>query len=163
MALGHRDIVHIDGGRAPGAGDRRRGYKAAMKHHGLTDQVRVVPGGLTEDHGAAAARTLLTETVRPTAVLAFNDHCAIGVLDTFLRARIPVPEEISVVGFDDSHLARLAHVDLTTVGQEAPQLAHLAVSRAVARLEGKGTDGERESVVTPHLVIRGTTTAPRHT
>ncbi|WP_432196146.1 LacI family DNA-binding transcriptional regulator [Streptomyces sp. bgisy027] len=160
VALGHRDIVHIDGGRAPGAADRRRGYKAAMKHHGLTDRIRLVPGGLTEDHGAAAARALLAEATRPTAVLAFNDHCAIGVLDTFLRARIPVPEEISVVGFDDSHLARLAHVQLTTVGQEARQLARRAVSRVVARLEGGATDDEREVVVTPHLVIRSTTRAP---
>jgi DNA-binding LacI/PurR family transcriptional regulator len=160
VALGHRDIVHIDGGRAPGAADRRRGYKSAMQHHGLTDRVRLVPGGLTEDHGAAAARTLLAEAARPTAVLAFNDHCAIGVLDTFLRARIPVPDEISVVGFDDSHLARLAHVQLTTVGQEARQLARRAVSRAVARLEGGAADDEREVVVTPHLVIRSTTRSP---
>ncbi|MER5225247.1 LacI family DNA-binding transcriptional regulator [Streptomyces flaveus] len=160
VALGHRDIVHIDGGRAPGAADRRRGYKSAMKHHGLTNHVRLVPGGLTEDHGAAAARTLLTDSSRPTAVLAFNDHCAIGVLDTFLRAQIPVPDEISVVGFDDSHLARLAHVQLTTVGQEARQLARRAVSRVVARLEGGATDDEREVVVTPHLVIRSTTRAP---
>ncbi|MGW0747800.1 substrate-binding domain-containing protein [Streptomyces sp. NPDC002817] len=60
----------------------------------MTDRVRLVPGGLSEDHGAAAARTLLAEVARPTAVLAFNDHCAIGVLDAFLRARIPVPDEI---------------------------------------------------------------------
>ncbi|MFJ9565130.1 LacI family DNA-binding transcriptional regulator [Streptomyces fuscichromogenes] len=161
VALGHRDIVHIDGGRAPGAADRRRGYRAAMKLHGLDGQVRVVPGGLTEDHGAAAARTLLAEAAGPTAVLAFNDHCAIGVLDTLLRARIPVPEEISVVGFDDSHLARLAHVALTTVGQQVAELAHLAVSRAVARLDGRATDDGREAVVAPQLVVRGTTRSPR--
>jgi DNA-binding LacI/PurR family transcriptional regulator len=160
VALGHRDIVHIDGGRAPGAADRRRGYKAAMNRHGLADRARLVPGGLTEDHGAAAARTLLAATSRPTAVLAFNDHCAIGVLDSFLRAGVAVPEEISVVGFDDSHLARLAHVDLTTVGQEVPELARLAVERAVARLEGEAAEDDREIVVTPRLVIRSTTTAP---
>ncbi|MFE2214388.1 substrate-binding domain-containing protein [Streptomyces canus] len=124
-----------------------------MKHHGLTDRDRVVPGGLTKDHGAAAARTLLAEAARPTAVLAFNDHRAIGVLDTLLRARIPVPDENSVVGFDESHLALLAHVQLTTGGQEARHLARRAVSRAVARLERGATDDEREVVVTPHLVI----------
>ncbi|MFF4253822.1 LacI family DNA-binding transcriptional regulator [Streptomyces sp. NPDC001663] len=161
VALGHQDIVHIDGGRAPGAADRRRGYRAAMRHHGLADFARVVPGGLTEDQGAAAARALLDRAPHPTAVLAFNDHCAIGVLDTLLRARIPVPEEISVVGFDDSHLARLAHVDLTTVGQQVVELARLAVRRAVARLEGEAAEDGREAVVAPRLVLRGTTRAPQ--
>ncbi|MEY9838098.1 LacI family DNA-binding transcriptional regulator [Streptacidiphilus sp. EB103A] len=157
VALGHRDIAHIDGGRAPGAADRRRGYRTAMTRHGLAGHVRVLPGGLTEDEGAAAARTLLTTGLRPTAVLAFNDRCAIGVLDTLLRCGVRVPAEISVVGFDDSRLARLAHIDLTTVGQDIPRLAGIAVGRAVARLEGE-PDPEGETVIAPHLVVRGTTT-----
>jgi DNA-binding LacI/PurR family transcriptional regulator len=158
VSLGHRDIVHIDGGRAPGAADRRRGYRTAMRRHGLACQV--LPGGLTEADGAAAARVLLTVDPRPTAVLAFNDQCAAGLLDAFLRAGIPVPGQISVVGFDDNHLARLAHINLTTVGQDIPRLADLAVVRALARLEGQNPPG-RETVIVPHLVIRGTTAAPR--
>ncbi|MFI1732314.1 LacI family DNA-binding transcriptional regulator [Streptomyces acidicola] len=166
VSLGHRDIVHIDGGRAPGAADRRRGYRTAMNRHGLADRARVLPGGLTEEDGAAAARTLLGDDPRPTAVVAFNDRCATGVLDAFLRASVPVPDEISVVGFDDSHLARLAHIDLTTVGQDVRRLADLAVGRAVARLEGEAaSDGEtsgKETVIAPHLVIRSTTAGPRN-
>jgi DNA-binding LacI/PurR family transcriptional regulator len=159
VALGHCDIAHIDGGTAPGAADRRRGYRTAMSRHGLSGHARVLPGGLTEEDGAAAARALLTGGPRPTAIVAFNDRCATGVLDTFLRARLPVPGEISVVGFDDSHLARLAHIDLTTVGQDIPRLASLAVGLAIARLEG-GPAPERESVIAPRLVTRSTTAAP---
>ncbi|MGP3919800.1 LacI family DNA-binding transcriptional regulator [Nonomuraea sp. 10N515B] len=158
VAAGHRDIAHIDGGRAPGAADRRRGYRTAMSRHGLNRYIRIVPGGLTEDDGAAAARALLGGDPRPTAILVFNDRCATGVLDTFLRAGLAVPGEISVVGFDNSHLARLAHIDLTTVGQDIPRLARLAVERAIARLEGKPV-AEKEIVITPHLIIRGTTAA----
>ncbi|MCX4903923.1 LacI family DNA-binding transcriptional regulator [Streptomyces sp. NBC_00878] len=161
VALGHRDIAHIDGGRAPGAADRRRGYRTAMNGHGLADLARVLPGGLTEEDGATAARTLLDVRPRPTAVLAFNDRCATGILDTFLRARVPVPDEVSVVGFDNSHLARLAHIDLTTVGQDIPRLAELAVGRAVARLEGEEPSGT-DTVIAPRLVTRGTTAAPPH-
>ena len=161
VALGHRAVAHIDGGRAPGAADRRRGYRTAMHRHGLDGHVRVLPGGLTEDDGARGARTLLAEarTSRPSAVLAFNDRCATGVLDTFLRAGVSVPGEISVVGFDDTSLSRLAHIDLTTVAQDVPRLAELAVGRAIARLDGEAVpDGEQ--VVPPHLVVRGTTAPP---
>jgi DNA-binding LacI/PurR family transcriptional regulator len=157
VSLGHRDITHIDGGRAPGAAERRRGYRTAMRRHGLTSQV--LPGGPAEADGAAAARALQAVHPRPTAILAFNDQCAAGLLDVFLRAGIGVPGQISVVGFDDSHPARLAHINLTTVGQDIPRLADLAVVRALARLEGQNTSG-RETVIAPHLVIRGTTAAP---
>ncbi|MYU16886.1 substrate-binding domain-containing protein, partial [Streptomyces sp. SID8361] len=143
----------------PGAADRRRGYRTAMSRHGLADRVRVLPGGLTEEDGAAGARALLDAATRPTAVLVFNDRSATGVLDTLLRARVAVPGEISVVGFDDSHLARLAHIDLTTVGQDIPRLAELAVGRAIARLEREPTP-TGEAVVAPHLVVRGTTATP---
>ncbi|WP_406432624.1 LacI family transcriptional regulator [Streptomyces sp. NBC_00631] len=159
VALGHRDIAHIDGGRAPGAADRRRGYRTAMNGHGLGARIRVVPGGPTEEDGATAARSVAAAAPRPTAVLAFNDHCATGVLDAFLRSGIAVPADISVVGFDDSHLARLAHIDLTTVGQDIPRLAALAVGRAVARLEGDEVPAG-EAVIAPHLVVRGTTAPP---
>lgn len=163
VALGHRDIAHVDGGRAPGAADRRRGYRTAMVRHGLAAHVRVLPGGLTEDDGSAAARTLLTTRPRPTGVLAFNDRCATGLLDTFLRAAVPVPGGISVIGFDDSRLARLAHIDLTTVGQDIPRMAALAVGRAIARLDGEPADEPApgtETVIAPHLITRGTTAPP---
>jgi len=159
VALGHHDIAHIDGGRAPGTADRRRGYRTAMTRHGLADHIRVLTGGLTEDEGAAAARTLLESTPRPTAIVAFNDRCATGVLDTLLRARVPVPDEISVVGFDDTHLARLAHINLTTIAQDIPRLANLAVNHAIARIEGRPTPTS-ETVIPPHLIVRSTTAAP---
>jgi DNA-binding LacI/PurR family transcriptional regulator len=159
IALGHRDIAHIDGGRAPGAADRRRGYTTTMRRHGLADRLRIVPGGLTEEDGAAAARALLAARPRPTAVQAFNDRCALGVLDVFLRSGISVPGDISVIGFDDSHLARLAHISLTTVGQDIRRLAEQAIDRAVARLEGNPVAG-RETVIAPRLVARGTTAPP---
>jgi DNA-binding LacI/PurR family transcriptional regulator len=67
---------------------------------------------------------------------------------------------VSVVGFDDSPLAGLAHVDLTTVGQDSRRLAELAVTRAIARIEGP-SDGSVDEVVRPRLVVRGSTAAPR--
>jgi DNA-binding LacI/PurR family transcriptional regulator len=156
VGLGHRRIVHIDGGRAPGAADRRRGYRDAMRHHGLDSEIRVLPGGLTEDDGTAAARALLKLAPRPSAVTVFNDRCALGVLDVLQRAGLTVPGDISVVGYDDSHLARMSHVNLTTIAQDTEQITTLAVARAIARLDGSPVT-ERELVIPPHLVVRATT------
>ena len=158
VELGHRRIAHIDGGRAPGAAERRRGYRQAMQRHGLADEIRVVPGGLTEDDGAAAARALLADP--PSAVTVFNDRCATGVLDALRQAGRRVPDDVSVVGYDDSRLARLSHVDLTTIAQDTEQMTALAVARAVDRLDGTAVE-QREQVIPPRLVVRSTTTAPR--
>ncbi|MBM7804427.1 DNA-binding LacI/PurR family transcriptional regulator [Geodermatophilus bullaregiensis] len=156
VALGHRDVVHVDGGRAPGAAERRRGYREALQRHGLP--ARVLAGGLTEDDGAAAARRLL-EGPLPSAVTVFNDRCALGVLDVLRRAGRTVPGEVSVVGYDDSRIARLSSVDLTSVAQDVEQLTTLAVGRALARLDGTPVD-RRELVVPPRLVVRSSTAPP---
>jgi DNA-binding LacI/PurR family transcriptional regulator len=157
VGLGHRRIAHVDGGRAPGATDRRNGYRSAMRRYGMADEILIVSGGLGEDDGTRATRELLA-VATPTGIIAFNDRCAVGVLDALRRARLAVPTDVSVVGFDDSRLARLATVDLTTVGQDAVGLGRLAVERAIDRLDpdfSAPTDVE----VVPHLVVRSTTAA----
>lgn len=160
VAHGHRDIAHVAGGHAPSGTERRRGYRAAMRRHGLAEHVRIIPGGLTEASGDAAAQTLLEGDTLPTAVLAFNDRCAVGVLDTLIRSGVSVPGDVSLIGYDDDRLARLTHINLTTVAQDAHQMAQLAVERAVARLENRPVKG-REIVLPPHLVVRGSTAPPR--
>ena len=129
-----------------------------MHRHGLDADIRIVHGGLTEEDGAEAARELLIATPRATAVAVFNDRSATGVLDVFRKAGLVVPRDISVVGFDDSRLARLSHVDLTTVAQDAGRMATLAVGRAIDRVDGSATGG-REIVIPPRLIVRGTTAA----
>ncbi len=97
----------------------------------------------------------------PTAVTVFNDRCATGVLEIVRAAGLDVPGDLSVVGYDDSHLARISFIDLTTVAQDIDRLADLAVDRAVQRATGEGRTGPREQVATPHLVVRSTTGPPR--
>src|SRR5215207_1327869 len=160
VRLGHRSIAYVDGGRGAIAADRRRGYRTAMRRHGLAGHVRVLPGDHTEAAGARAARALLDEGGGlPTAVVAYNDHCALGLLDAFNRAGVGVPGAISVVGYDDSSLSRLAHVNLTTVSQDARRQAEHAVAAAVERLD-HGRRAAGEVVLAPHLVVRGTTGPP---
>jgi DNA-binding LacI/PurR family transcriptional regulator len=160
VGLGHRRIVHVDGGPSgPNARVRREGYVAAMRAHGLDREVRIIPGAYHEDAGIAAGRTLLSEPSLPTAVIAANDRCAIGLLDTLRRVGVDVPGTVSVVGYNDDHLAHLSHIDLTTVRQDAAGLAQNAVRAAVERLEEDVAP--REVVLPPALVVRGTTAPPR--
>ncbi|MGW0160595.1 LacI family DNA-binding transcriptional regulator [Mycobacterium sp. NPDC003323] len=160
IGLGHRRIVYLDGGRAPGAAERLRGVRRAARAAGVS--VQVCPGGLTEREGATAATVLLAESELPTAVFAFNDRCALGVMDVLIRAGVSVPQQVSVVGFDDSPLAGLAHVDLTTVGQDAIGLAATAVRRLAERLDHPAGAIDRVDLVRePTLVVRGSTGPPR--
>lgn len=157
--LGHRAITYLDGGRAPGAAERRSGVRRAAATAGIA--TTIAGGGLAERDGAAAATALLdAETDLPTAVFAFNDRCALGLIDILIRADVRVPAEVSVVGFDDSPLAGLAHVNLTTVGQDTAGLAERAVARAVDRIDGPMVTPV-DVVCEPRLVVRGSTAAPR--
>ncbi|MEU9227349.1 LacI family DNA-binding transcriptional regulator [Streptomyces massasporeus] len=159
VELGHRRIVHIDGGRGPGSAERRRAYRAAMRRHGLEAGARVIPGHHTEESGIETGRLLLAERdggqPLPTAVLAGNDRCAMGLLMALTRAGVDVPRDLSVVGYDDSHLSHLMPIGLTTVRQDAALMAEHAVRFAVERLE-KGELEPREAVLDPQLVVRGT-------
>jgi DNA-binding LacI/PurR family transcriptional regulator len=158
-ALGHREIAFVDGGKGTIASDRRRGYRRAMRRHGFAGHMRIIPGDHTEEAGIRAAAALLAGRTLPTAVMTSNDRCAVGLLDALVRLGMEVPGSMSVVGYDDSMLAQLAHVDLTTVSQDAHQQAEQAVALAVERLES-GRTAPREVVLTPHLVLRSTTAPP---
>jgi DNA-binding LacI/PurR family transcriptional regulator len=157
-ALGHRRIAHVDGRRAPGAAERRRGYRKAMDALGLGSRDLTVPGGLTEEHGETAAKALMRGRHRPTAVAAFNDHCAVGLMAAARANGVRVPEDLSVVGYDDSHVAALSAVSLTTVAQDARTLATSALDLALARV-AEPTRERSEVVVPPRLVVRSTTQA----
>jgi DNA-binding LacI/PurR family transcriptional regulator len=163
VELGHRRIVHLDGGRGPGSAERRRAYRAAMRRHGLESEERVIPGDHTEQSGIESGRLLLAERDRgrrlPTAVLAGNDRSAMGLLMSLTRAGVEVPRDLSVVGYDDSHLSHLMPIGLTTVRQDAWLMAEHAVRFAVERLENPELE-PREAVLDPKLVVRGTSGPP---
>lgn len=159
VGLGHRRILYLDGGRAPGAAERRRGYRRAARAAQLPELTG--PGGLTERDGAAAAAAMLECKALPSAVFAFNDRCALGVMDVLIRAGMDIPQQVSVLGFDDSPLAGLAHIDLTTIRQDSAGLARAAVRRLVTRLDGGTVDGAAVDLTRePTLVVRSSTAPP---
>ncbi|MEU6860983.1 LacI family DNA-binding transcriptional regulator [Glycomyces sp. NPDC046736] len=158
VGLGHRSIVHVDAGSRSGGPERRRAYRDAMRGHGLAP--RVIPGNYCQEGGSEAARLLLSEDgPLPTAVFAANDQCALGLLDVFTRAGVKIPEQVSIVGYDDSHIAGLSHIDLTTVRQDVPRLARLAVQAADEQLRGVREAGQALKLESK-LVVRGTSGPP---
>ena len=118
-----------------------------------------MPGGYTEAEGAKAAQALLVEGL-PTAVIASNDLSAVGLLDRMLRAAVRVPADLSVVGYDDSRVAWLPGIDLTSVRQDAARMAELAVQAVVDLLDGSPRP-PRAVALAPRLIVRGTTASPR--
>jgi DNA-binding LacI/PurR family transcriptional regulator len=156
IELGHQRIAYVGGPRGTVATLRRTGYENAMSEAGLADQIRVVKGGLTEADGTRAADSILRTDSRPTGLITFNDRCAIGVIDSLVRAGIDVPGVVSVVGYDDSPLASLPQINLTTVAQDTRALATNAMDSLIERLD-HNRQSRREVIVAPHLIIRGTT------
>jgi DNA-binding LacI/PurR family transcriptional regulator len=161
VQLGHRRISHVDGGTAVSADVRRQAYEEAMRSRRLSQFIRIVPGGLDEQDGANAVPLLLDGADphgRPTAVVVFNDHSALGVIDALVRRGITVPGDISVIGYDNSQFARLAHISMTSVSQNVQALACSAVACAVARLSA---EEPTRLLHTPSLKVRTSTAQPR--
>ena len=158
VALGHERIAHISAGAAAGARSRRTGYERAMARAGLSSRIRVVSGSFTEEGGYEGMRRLLAGGERPTAVFVANDLAAIGALQAADDAGVSVPADVSVVGYDNTALAALGRIDLTTIDQPGAELGAMAVELLFERIEGRRDD--RHIVVTPSLVVRSTTGPP---
>ena len=129
-----------------------------MRKHGLDSHV--LSGAFTESSGVQAAQRAL-ESGRPvTAIYAGNDLSALGALDAIDEAGLKVPDDISLVGYDNTFVAALRHVALTTVDQAREQLGELAIEALIERIESGRTEAKHE-VIAPSLVIRDTTAPPR--
>lgn len=154
VSLGHRQIAHIHGGSGAGAHPRRTGYERAMRRHGLSAEIRSVAGAYTEDAGMRGMEELLDSGDRPTAVFVANDIAAIGALDVLDEYGLRVPEDLSVVGYDNTHISGRHRFDLTTIDQPRSEIGYTAVSLLLERLD-EGRIEAKRVVLAPRLVARG--------
>jgi DNA-binding LacI/PurR family transcriptional regulator len=160
VAQGHRRIAHLDGGDTLIGQARRTAFEAAMRRHELQDSLQIVPGGQAQIDGQRAALRLLAQDERPTALIAYNDDTALAAMGVFAQQGIAVPDDVSVIGWDDSQLASLSLVGLTSVAQRPDELASSAVRRVIDRISQRRVE-EREIILQPTLRVRASTAAPR--
>ncbi len=153
--LGHERIVHVDGGSGASAAGRRSGYRRAMRALGLAAHAHVVGGEFTEQSGVEAAQALLRGRTLPTAVFAANDLQAAGLLDGFSRAGVRVPDDLSLIGFDNTFLAGLEYISLTTVDQPRHEMGRLALELLLERIDGR--TAQMQTRIEPRLIVRRTT------
>jgi len=158
--LGHTDIAFLSCPEAAGGVDRLRAFEAAAGSQGLEACVRVLPGGMTEQAGAAVAEDLLAAGDLPTAVVGFNDRAALGVIDVFIRRGVRIPADVSVVGFDDSEIASRDPIRMTSVHQDPAGLARFAAERAIQRLSAAGPATQARGTLLPTSLVVRTTTGP---
>jgi len=113
----------------------------------------------TPELGYRVTQTLLGSGKRFTALFAFNDIAAVGAIRAIHEHGLRVPEDVSVVGFDDIDSAAYQHPGLTTIRQPLRQMGKMAAQTVLKRIEGKDSHGMREVVFEPELIVRGTTGA----
>ncbi len=159
FSLNHRRIAFITGPmNLESARTRFEAYLAGLKSRKMGDEAMVEKGDHRIEGGAMAMRSLLKLPVRPTAVIASNDLTAIGALGAILQAGLRVPEDISLIGFDDISFAHLTQPPLTTVILSRVQLAVTAFA-ALEALIRKEDGPEVDYTIPTHLVMRGSTRA----
>lgn len=160
-ALGHRQIGFISGPRRlHSAQSRIAAFTRSMEECGLKlNPAWMVEGDHTLEGGMRALETLLATGELPTAIMCSNDMTAIGVLHKAYRAGVRVPLDLSVIGFDDVHLAEVMIPPLTSIRMSRTDLARAAVSALRAHIEG--TNPGRGFQVDTQLVVRETTDYPR--
>jgi DNA-binding LacI/PurR family transcriptional regulator len=154
LERGHTRIAHIDAQSGPGASERRAGYLASMERHGL--EPAIANGEFTEEGGYRGGQELLAQHELPTAIFACNDLAAIGAMTALEERGIAVPDDVSLVGYDNTSLAAMRHIALTTVDQPRQAMGELAVGLLQRRRDRRTAPG-RLRLVEPHLIERATT------
>ncbi|MGW7051123.1 LacI family DNA-binding transcriptional regulator [Streptomyces sp. NPDC054887] len=167
VSLGHRDIALVSAaGTRTGRWQRTPeialtdGYLEAMERHGLTDHARVHHATYSDDGGHSAGMALLSGDDRPTAVMTGADVAALGIYRAAHELGLDIPGDVSLVGYNDTALAALAPVQLSSVDQAGHTMGSAAARMLIERVEGR-RDRAMRTTMTPRLVVRRSTAAPR--
>jgi len=154
-ARGHRRIAMIAGPEGNfDADERRRGFAETMAKLAPRSHPQILRGDFTEESGQRAGREIAAMRQRPDAVFAANDTMAIGCLLALRDARVEVPRDIALAGFDDIPVARYVNPPLTTVRVAIAELGEAAFERLMRAVERRGQDKPSKQLLRTELVVR---------
>lgn len=153
---GHRRIFHLSRSDRPASIGRRNGYREAMRAAGLTAEIRVIGPEHWADQWDDILKTIGTDPTAPTAVFASNDQAAHRVLVSALDAGVNVPDDLAIIGYDNSTLSTATRPDLTTIDQPRAAMGQQALDLLLSRMSAK-SDPHQHIVATPVLLSRGST------
>jgi LacI family transcriptional regulator len=158
LSLGHRRIAYLGGPETAACNQARmHGYRAAMEAEGAPVPAGYVLHGRFEyPDGVTGGAALLDHPERPTAIFAGSDEVALGVVEAARERGLRVPADLSIVGFDDTLLARMASPPLTTVRQPLREMGQVAVRTALRMVAGETIESHHVELAT-RLVVRGST------
>lgn len=134
LAQGHRRIAHL-GGTGRAAELRIQGYRDTMHRNGFDADIHVEISDRSEAGDHRAARALLESRIRPSALFANNDYAAVVAMSEARELGLSIPGDLSVIGYDNSYLAQLGYIGLTTVDNNYTEMGRLAVGRLLQRIE----------------------------
>ena len=165
VGLGHRKIAFISGPlKLRSAQTRKAAFLASLQAHGLnSDDAWMMEGDHMLEGGRDAMQRLLALKRRPTAVMCSNDMTAIGVQHALFEAHLKVPDDLSLIGFDDVHMAEYTIPPLTTVRMSCKDLAIAAVATLLGHLNPADSPPASLAPIPTRLIVRQTTGAPRRT
>ena len=165
LTLGHRRIAFIKGrADSSAAKERFQGYRAALREAGIRfDPALVAQGDYTIESGHAAAAGFLQLARLPTAIVSANDFMAFGAMARFKAQGIRVPDDVSVIGFDDIFVSALPWIELTTVRPQSWQLGASAAQLLLEQIGRRGRTRPREIILESELILRATTGPARAT
>lgn len=161
--LGHTRIAMIIGPPTYRSSlERLEGFSNALADRGLTlPPEYIAEGAYTFESGAACSELLLSRSPRPTAIFAGNDETAAGVYRTAYLRGLKIPDDLTVVGFDDSPLASRLCPSLTTMRQPIRDMGRLAAERVMAKIANQAGPPAAATTVFPHLVVRESSGKPK--
>ncbi|MGK3954654.1 LacI family DNA-binding transcriptional regulator [Arthrobacter sp. R4] len=160
LGLGHRRIGHLTGSGGAAA-HRREGFRARLQESGAEQRIVGDSGGTSEEDGYASACWLLDNHPDTTAIFAANDTMALGAFGAIKARGLAVPADISVIGYDNSTLAKSRYLDLTSVDNRSDLVGVDVANALLARIQEPAI-GPQRRLIEPALVVRGTTARRVH-
>jgi len=160
---GHKRIGFITGSMDLGCSqDRLKGYRSALRTHHIPEMPELVyEGDFNQPDGYAGASAFLELPIPPTAIFASNDVMAMGVMDAVRNRNLRIPDDISIVGFDDIPQSAMINPSLTTVQQPLEQMGRVATQMLLGILKNPQKDVGRIELPT-ELIVRNSTSAPKN-